>query len=46
VRNKLWQNPKGIPTIGKRLHYQSKKTQGGAVQSAINNASGPVNKAA
>jgi hypothetical protein len=39
-------NQRGIPTIGKRLRSQSRKTRGGAALSAINNASDLVNKAA
>ena len=46
VRIELWQNQRDIPTIGNRLRYQSRKMRGGAVLSAINNASDPVNKAA
>ena len=46
VRIELWQNQRDIPTIGNRLSYQSRKMRGGAVQSAINNALDPVNKAA
>jgi hypothetical protein len=39
-------NQRGIPTIGQTLRYQSRKTRGGAVLSAINNASDPANKVA
>ena len=46
VRIELWQNQRDIPTIGNRLHYQSRKMHCGAVLSAINNALDPVNKAA
>ncbi len=38
-------NQRGIPIIGLRLRYQSRKMRGGAALSAANSASDPVNKA-
>jgi len=37
-------NQRGIPIIGLRLRYQSRKMRDGAGLSAINNASDPVNR--